>query len=77
MDIVSTISLPGTTIAVSQNLVPSKGMYSMNLTFRPASWAILAKSRISPSLQPRVTTQLILTGPSPTLSASCIPSHHP
>lgn len=71
---VLTISSPETSIPFSQNLVPSKGMYSMNLTVRFPSCAILAKSRISDSLQPLVTTQFIFTGERPTLSASSIPA---
>ena len=58
----------------SQVSSASRGMNSMNRTTRPVSRPKAARSTISSSLTPAITTTLIFTGASPAASAASIAS---
>ena len=68
------ISFAGTTRSSLQSPCASSGMNSMKRTPTPFSRPNAARSTISSSFTPRITTQLIFTGSSPASSAASTPA---
>ncbi len=67
-------SAAGTTEPADQRSSASRGMNSMNRMVTPRSRPKVAKSTISSSFTPRMSTQLTLTGEKPASTAASIPS---